>query len=72
MQIDKSFPIPASRKLRGARIYPFDQMEIGDSVLIDRAKAGSAKASAIWYGNRTGKKFITRDSDQGRRIWRVS
>jgi hypothetical protein len=54
-------------------IYPFSQMNVGDSFLfpqdVSRARASSVAGLA---GNRLGMKFATRTCPDGVRCWRVA
>jgi hypothetical protein len=75
MQIDKAINLPL--EIPPVSKYPFNKMEIGDSVLIpgnmDTKKVYSA---ARCHAQRAGKKFCSRieiDSEglKGLRVWRV-
>ncbi len=55
--------------------YPFDEMFVGDSILInDFKKAESARISALQYAKRRGGiyKFSLRKTREGWRIFRVA
>ena len=76
-EIDKGVEIPPPNTTNGSRrIYPFREMEIGDSFLVpvdgdkklQQARIGSA---ASYYGKRNNKRFVTRTVDGGARVWRV-
>ncbi len=57
------------------RRYPFDQMGVGDSILIDDFRlAQSARVSAINFIKRhdLGWKFGIRKMDNGWRIFRIN
>lgn len=71
-EIDKNIPLPPDRHGRFP-IYPFAEMEIGDSILVkgDWKKLDSAKAASRAYGKRHGMKFRTMQVDTGVRIWRI-
>ncbi len=75
MQIEKATHLPI--EIPSNSKYPFNKMEIGDSVLVpgsmDTKKVYSAARN---IGQRTGKKFCSRieiDSEglKGLRVWRV-
>lgn len=72
--IDKGIPIP--KKAGGRKpVWPFAQMEIGDSFFMagDRIKCQRALANAAQhYQRKTGAVFVTRAMDGGARIWRVA
>jgi hypothetical protein len=70
LKIENSIPIP---ELTGTRqVYPFKDMKVGDSVLIENAshdhKAVSAAKMYFW---RTDKKMTAKVVDGGVRIWRI-
>lgn len=67
-KIEKDVPVP-SRK----GIYPFDDMTVGDSILVTGAKKDfhRARNASSVYGKRHGLKFETRTVDGGLRIWRT-
>lgn len=73
--IDKGIPIPNPESGR-RRKYPFDKMEVGDSIFIEmpegRAFTGhSAYALAKQEQTRTGRKFQANYVEGGFRIWRI-
>lgn len=68
MKIDKDIPIPEST----AKSYPFKDMEVGDSIMIENAVMGGKEYSqARMHGHRNDKKFTARVVEGGIRIWRV-
>lgn len=70
MIIEKNVPVPTARSARAK--YPFKEMDVGDSVLIpDESKAKAAVNAAFMVGTRDGKKFTSRSTPEGVRIWRV-
>ena len=69
-KIDKNIPMPAIK--HGNAKYPFDEMEVGDSILVKGvAAARSCKQAAYKYGKQNGKKFAARAAANGARIWRT-
>jgi hypothetical protein len=70
MKIEKGMPIPEKRKNRSK----FADMEVGDSVLDTKTKTINQsvvfKVAGV-YGKRSGKRFCSRVTDDGVRIWRV-
>lgn len=66
--IDKNVPMPGVSSLG---IYPWDEMDIGDSFLIKDKKAGSIRTLAWFAGKQHGRKFSTRTVDDGVRVWRI-
>lgn len=82
MKIEKDIPIPKLHKARGKnaykdvgghnRKYPFDEMEIGDSIFVeDQFANGLAGDAAHQYGRKHGVKFTGRSFREGVRIWRI-
>jgi hypothetical protein len=75
-KIDKGIPIPADvyGDQRGApRIYPWEEMEIGDSFIFPTAFRSSAHAIAAKASTRYGKKFKARKTaDDQWRVWRIA
>ena len=76
-EIEKNVKVPA---VHSKHKYPWDQMEINDSVFI-RAEKGESLyklkrkvgPAARYYGDVTGKKFKTllMREDNGVRVWRI-
>lgn len=67
MKIEKNIPIPESIQ-SGQRKYPFDEMEVGDSLYSDNK---AMRQAAYAYGRRKGIKLITRKEGTGYRAWRI-
>ncbi len=75
LKIENSVPIPKATQdgARGGRIYPFNNMEVGDSVLIENAGHDhKAVTAAKAYFRRNGKKMTAKVEDGGVRIWRIA
>jgi hypothetical protein len=74
IKIEKNVPIP-SQVRRRATIYPFAEMEQGDSIFVPcksaREKSRATSAAAV-YAKNHGMKFKTRTVPGGVRIWLVS
>jgi len=67
-KIEKGIPVPPE----GKRIYPWEEMEVGDSFVTRTPFLTSAIASARNASRRYGKKFRARRiNDDQIRIWRV-
>lgn len=79
ISIQKNVPVPPPAVGR-KRIYPFPEMEVGDSFFkqADNPELlrGSIAGSASQYAKASGKKFISRivheGSVTGIRIWRIA
>lgn len=66
-KIEKNVPLPVNSS--GPRVYPFHQMDVGDSFVGPR-KAGPAAYS---YAKKYGLKFRTKPIDPASiRIWRTA
>jgi len=68
--IEKSVPM----EKKAERIsWPWKDMDIGDSVLIENQNLISkAQVSCHVYARQTGKKFSTQTTEVGLRVWRVA
>jgi hypothetical protein len=73
-QITNQVPIPKrAGKLGKPIVYPFEDMNVGDSFLVtDVRKFDASRNSACKYGQRHNKKFVTSFTDEGVRIWRIA
>lgn len=69
VEIDKGIPIPPRTFGRPA-VYPFATMEVGDSFLYRGGMTTGCTAASV-NGKRLGRKFVTRKTPDGIRIWRV-
>lgn len=69
-KIEKNIP----QNLKSMRMqYPFDKMEIGDSFLVKGVEQGiKARSAAGNWGKVNGKKFSTRMTQDGYRVWRTA
>lgn len=70
MQIDDHVPIP-TRKQGPARIYPWHDLEVGQSFWAD-TYPNNLRATAKWHELRYGLKFAVRKEGTGSRAWRVA
>ncbi len=76
-EIEKNVPLSASQQ--GGIVYPFREMQPGDSFLVPAEKAraddkymSSPRRAALIWGKRNNVKLVTRRVDGGLRIWRVA
>jgi hypothetical protein len=73
MLIEKGVPMPARRP--GRRRYPFREMEVGDSFVVETVQDRERVKATLWHYTRTGtgkgRKFASRKVDEGFRIWRT-
>ena len=74
-EIEKGIPLPPKKKSPGRpRIYPFADMEVGDSVYIDGdiQKIERARIAAHCTGSRNCMSFMIENERDGIRIWRAA
>lgn len=78
MEIKQNVAVPDRAESSAAKTgrpakYPFADMAVGDSVFIpgDTRSSLNARSSALKFGTRSGRRFITREEPGGIRIWRV-
>lgn len=69
-KIEKGVPVPPSRGGRRT-VYPWRDMEVGDSALIPGGDQARIGASVRTFGLSAGRKFVTRKVEGGVRVWRV-
>jgi hypothetical protein len=63
--------VPISRptlEVGSRRKYPFDRMEVGDSIVVDHERA---RVAAHQHAKKTNKKFTMRKEGNHYRIWRI-
>ena len=70
IEIDKNIPIPPKRNQTSK--YPLSTMEVGDSFLVVGAVQARLSGSVGTVARRTGRKFTTRKTFEGVRVWRIS
>lgn len=68
IKIDKNIPIPDKYSHQK---YPFNEMNIGDSFLVDDTNERSLASLVSRAGKRLNMKFILRTVDGYCRCWRV-
>ncbi len=77
-KIEKEISIPPKYRKAKEIFFPLDEMEVGDSFLVvngmETPTGRDARVALIQYASayskRTNKKFTTRKTDNGIRIWR--
>ncbi len=72
IKIERGVPFPATAPR--AQLYPFHEMEVGDSFFVPDSttnRLGSA-AHAYVRSRKPGAKFTCRTIDGGVRVWRIS
>lgn len=71
-KIEKGIPI--TRPLNGpgsGSKYPFKELEIGDSFLVPNKTTNAFAASVSYWGRRLKRKFTSRATEGGVRVWRI-
>lgn len=67
------FKIETGVKLPERSKYPFSALKVGQSFLVEDAEQGSrAQRAAHAYGYYAGRKFVTKSTKEGLRIWRTA
>lgn len=67
IQVEKGVQLPQNKGLK----YPFRNMEIGDSIFINKPR-GYVATMAYSVAKRIGIKVSTREENGGTRVWRVA
>ena len=76
-KIEKNVPIPEHRGRKKGFKYPWEEMQVGDSILIPKKSRSSAGSSYDYYSRtRTNKKakFCSREEKELPdlvRVWRI-
>ena len=71
--IQRNVPLPHPRG--GNRRYPFDQMKIGDSILVTDPSAGFPGYVSVWgkrHKRRLTLRTVREDGKTGFRVWRIA
>jgi hypothetical protein len=72
IKVDKDIPIPPGPLRRGHAIYPWREMQIGDSFLYPAGtKRKTAQSTAYCMGKKLGLTFGLRETPEGLRCWRI-
>jgi hypothetical protein len=72
-EIEKDVPTPAWGRRGRHRIYPWNEMEVGDSFILPYWHPASAHALAHQASKRLGRKFKASKITDGQfRVWRVA
>lgn len=69
-KIEKDIPLPSGRG--SSANYPFGDMKLGESILVNDGKHKSAVSYAHRHAKDNGGKFATRKEGEGVRIWRLA
>lgn len=78
IKIDKGVPCPPATTGAPARLYPWAEMEVGDSFYVEATPERSAQQISGALGRtmnyqtrKTGKRFTQRRTPGGVRVWRT-
>lgn len=71
VEIEKNVPVPKVIGPSTAK-YPWATMEVGDSFLSHVSKIACLVSARAQAERKTGRKFITRTTPEGVRVWRVA
>lgn len=66
--VEKNVPLPKHNK---RNVYPYLEMDVGDSFFIDEAKIRVVCNNNCRVAKTTGMKFIARTEGAGVRVWRI-
>ena len=66
-KIEKNIPIPTD----GRKKYPWNEMEIGDSMFFDGRSSTQVSAICGGWGRRNGRRFLVKKEGDGCRAWRI-
>lgn len=70
--IEKNYPLPKMLENGGRRkLYPFAQMEVGDSFFVPNTTTSRMSGIGHYYGKKLNRRFINRSENGGSRVWRV-
>jgi len=71
--IEHCIPMPYRGVGKGTSVYPFMEMEVGDSAFFEGQRSGGkAHSVAKKYAQRSDYKFTCKTVSGGIRIWRVA
>jgi hypothetical protein len=70
--IEKGVPMPPSLRRGSAGVYPWRELEPGDSFFTRRAGVKSIQSSCWKIGKTLGCQFQAHAEADGVRVWRVS
>ena len=71
MQIDKNAPLPTSHGRGRPAAHPINSLAAGESFLCPPEMPATNVRMLIQYHQRKGKKYTTRTTPEGLRVWRI-
>jgi len=69
-KIEKNVPAPIKR--HPSTIYPYGEMEVGDSFFAPEEMKTRLRTAATVFKRKTGRNFTIRQVEGGIRVWRVA
>lgn len=72
IKIESNIPIPKISKKGRQKVYPFDEMAVGDSFYIEDKSTSQLSSVAYNWSKRYDPqaKFVVKQENKGARIWR--
>jgi hypothetical protein len=72
IKIESNIPIPKISKKGRQKVYPFDEMNVGDSFFIEGRTTSQLSSVANNWSKRYDPKakFVVKQENKGVRIWR--
>lgn len=67
-KIEKGVPVPREHWHK----YPLRHMEVGDSIVLPKSESEKIRKASHMHGVRHNRKYVTRSTDEGIRLWRVA
>lgn len=72
-EVDKAVPLPTNASGGRPHKYPFREMEVGDSFLVEPLDGDKLRNYASQFSRAKGARFVTRKQPDGSvRCWRVA
>lgn len=71
IKIEKQIPIPFGAGNKNRTLFPWEKMEIGDSIFIEGRTTRSLSSAHKW-GKKDNRRFCLRTVEGGIRIWRIA
>jgi hypothetical protein len=68
-EIRDDVPLPPTRRM--GTLYPWDQLQVGQSFEVPGGNFKSLASGAHKAGKVRGKKFVVRPTETGARVWRT-
>lgn len=70
IEIEKGIPLP-SKTIKG-KVYPWHDMEVGDSFLVKDKSVSNMSGVYSYIGKKYGLKFAGRQLGPDVRVWRIA